>query len=56
MKHIVKFETWCNKCKHREVEESGDPCNDCLAEPFNDDSRKPTFWEDMNSSQKKQNA
>lgn len=42
---IVEFEKYCNRCRFRETYEGDDPCNECLSEPVNDDSRKPVrFW------------
>lgn len=29
----VYFDQYCKSCKHHGLEESKDPCNDCLAEP-----------------------
>lgn len=31
----VYFDQYCKSCKHHGLEESKDPCNDCLAEPGN---------------------
>lgn len=30
--HIVDFEKYCAKCKNKELNESDDPCWDCLCE------------------------
>jgi len=45
MNHIVDYETWCPVCKNYKTDESEEPCNDCLAMPVNEDSRKPIKWE-----------
>lgn len=37
----VYFDQYCKLCKHHGLEESKDPCNDCLAEPSNTNSHKP---------------
>ena len=37
----IDFRTYCNKCKYKDVEETENPCNECLAQGFNIDSRKP---------------
>lgn len=37
----VDFHTYCDKCKHKDAKEEKDPCNECLATPGNEDSRKP---------------
>lgn len=39
-----------NRCKHHGLEESKDPCNDCLAEPSNTNSHKPMNYESKNNS------
>lgn len=44
MLHEVNFQEWCPKCEHYKLEESKDPCHDCLNEPVNDDSRKPVMF------------
>ena len=31
----VYFDQYCKSCKYHGLEESKDPCNDCLAEPSN---------------------
>lgn len=38
----VYFDQYCKSCKYHGLEESKDPCNDCLAEPSNTNSHKPT--------------
>ena len=42
----VEFWKYCEKCKHYEVEDVKDPCNDCLAEPMNLHSTKPVYFEE----------
>ena len=44
---IVEFDEWCKKCKHYEKPESEDPCWDCLCDPVNSASHKPTKWEEI---------
>lgn len=46
---IVEYDKWCESCKHYKLEESEDPCHDCLADPFNNDSHKPVNWEENKS-------
>lgn len=43
---IVDFHTYCPICKHSEESEQDEPCCDCLDEPTNVDSKKPTKWEE----------
>lgn len=43
---IVEFENWCPKCKHINVEETEEPCNECLTYPAAEDSHKPIKFEE----------
>lgn len=45
-KHIVEFDKYCSTCKHKDLEEEKDPCNECLNEPFNEDSRRPVNYDE----------
>lgn len=42
----VRFDIWCAKCKHRNVNDNEDPCDHCLEYPFNEDSTKPVDYEE----------
>lgn len=42
---LVDFK-WCKRCKYASLDESEDPCHECLDEPVNIDSHKPVFFED----------
>lgn len=42
----VDFHEWCPKCEYYELKENEDPCHDCLNEPANDDSRKPSLFKE----------
>lgn len=42
----VDFHKYCETCKHKEVEEVEDPCNECLDEPYNEHTGKPIKWEE----------
>ena len=37
----VNFKYYCKLCKYENLEETKDPCNDCLDHPSNINSRKP---------------
>ena len=37
----VYFNEYCKKCKNVNTSETEDPCNECLAHGWNDDSHKP---------------
>lgn len=39
---------YCKTCKNKNLPEDDDPCNECLSEPMNQGSHKPTRWEDKN--------
>ena len=43
---IVDFNTYCNKCRHKDVDEAEKPCFDCLAEPARQYSQKPLKFEE----------
>lgn len=40
---IVDF-TYCKYCIHRKKKESDTPCDDCLDNPVNTDSRRPLYF------------
>ena len=44
-KKIVDFKNYCKTCKHKDVDEVKDPCNECLDNPVNDNSHKPVRYE-----------
>lgn len=46
----VYLDQYCKSCKHHGLEESKDPCNDCLAEPSNTNSHKPMNYESKNNA------
>ena len=41
----VYFDLYCKSCKHVELHDHDEPCNDCLDRPVNIDSHKPVRWE-----------
>lgn len=43
--HIVRFDIWCEKCKHKNKKETESPCNECLESPTNVNSKQPTLFE-----------
>ena len=49
VQHIVSFDTWCANCKHAQLEETKDPCNECLDNPVNMNSYQPTLFEKKDS-------
>ena len=38
---MVDFYWYCPRCIHKDVPEVKNPCNACLAQPVNENSRKP---------------
>lgn len=40
----VYFGEYCKTCKHKNVTESEDPCDECLNSPVNLYSHKPVNW------------
>ena len=43
---FVEFDKCCKFCKHRDLEDSKDPCCECLDNPVNYNSKKPYFYEE----------
>lgn len=41
---FVEFYVYCPQCKYNDQREDMDPCNDCLSEPVNNNSRKPVYF------------
>ena len=37
----VYFDNFCALCKHKDLDEAEDPCDECLSEPVNEYSHKP---------------
>ena len=52
-KKFVKFEKYCETCKHKNVVEYEDPCNECLDNPVNDYTDKPIKYEKEEKKGKK---
>ena len=42
----VQFDYWCPKCIHKDLKETKDPCNECLDNPYNNNSTKPRFFKE----------
>lgn len=38
----VYFHEYCKQCVHKDVKEEDDPCRECLDNPINSYSHKPT--------------
>lgn len=42
----VYFDKYCQTCEYKDLEESEEPCNECLTETVNLYSHKPVKWEE----------
>ena len=40
----VYFDEYCETCKYKDLKESDDPCDECLAEPARVYSHKPLMY------------
>lgn len=43
---FVDFHKYCELCKYEKVDESEDPCDECLTYPVNTESLKPVRFEE----------
>ena len=50
---LVDFKKYCETCKHKDVKETEDPCNECLENPTNLFSHKPVKWEEKKNKKEK---
>lgn len=42
----VWFNIYCPTCKHEDVPDHENPCDDCLYNTYNINSHKPVNWEE----------
>lgn len=42
----VNFKNYCDKCRHRDLNEKMDPCNDCLEIGMREGTSKPEYFEE----------
>lgn len=42
----VDFNTYCKLCKHKDVLETDDPCNECLEQGYNYNTSKPVNYKE----------
>lgn len=40
----VYFNQYCYRCMYANYPETADPCDECLAQPVNEDSHKPLYF------------
>lgn len=43
---IVLFDQYCYKCKHKDLSEDQEPCNECMTNPVNLYSRRPVNFKE----------
>ena len=41
----VYFHEYCKTCKHKNIKNTEEPCDECLGEPTNLNSHKPVKYE-----------
>lgn len=45
----VRFDIYCQKCKHFDKAETEDPCWDCMNQEWNEDSQRPIYYDEKES-------
>lgn len=43
---LVDFETYCKRCKYKDVKENKDPCCECLDYGANEHTDTPVYFEE----------
>ena len=43
---MVRYDLWCSKCKHKDIKENDEPCEECLDNPVKDNSERPINFEE----------
>lgn len=51
---FVDFKKYCKTCKHKDLEEWRDPCNECLDNAVNEHSQKPINYKKQEEKKKKE--
>lgn len=51
----VYYGHFCKHCVYEDLDESQDPCDDCLNEPFNMNSHKPVCYKEDANKRKEGN-
>ena len=49
----VYFDNFCAKCKHKDKEETDEPCSTCLGNPVAEFSHKPVMFIENEEPKKK---
>ena len=42
----VRFDKWCSRCEHKDLDEHKDPCNACLDYGGREGSAKPEYFKE----------
>ena len=45
---VVFFDKYCKNCKHNDIPQDADPCNECLTIAGREFSHKPEYFEEKN--------
>ena len=45
---FVEFNIYCPRCKHKDLDEHQDPCNECLEVGARENTHVPEYWEAEN--------
>lgn len=43
---MVRYDLWCNKCKHKDIKENDEPCEECLSNPINLNTERPICFKE----------
>jgi hypothetical protein len=46
----VYFDKYCKTCKHKKLEETEAPCDECLGEPLNWNTHRPVKYEEKETT------
>ena len=46
---FVEFDIYCKRCKYSKVNETEEPCNECLNIPQRVNTHVPEYWESENT-------
>ena len=49
---FVDYHKYCKSCKYSEIKETDEPCNTCLTNYINQNSKKPIFYKEKKDAKK----
>ena len=49
---MVEFSDYCKTCKHKDLGDFKEPCNECLENATNTQSKKPIKYEEKETKKK----